>query len=70
MTAHNLNLDNTDNWPHILTVPQVALILHISHTKAYQMAKAQEIPIIKMGKIVRVPRGRFIDWLEKQSVGG
>lgn len=70
MTMHNINLNDNANWPPVLTVPQVAKILHISHTKAYQLAKDHTLPTIKLGKNVRVPRSRFIDWLDKQVVGG
>jgi excisionase family DNA binding protein len=70
MTAHNIDLNNPESWPPILTVPQVAKILKISHTRAYQLAKDHTLPSIKLGKNVRIPRGRFMEWLDKQVTGG
>lgn len=67
MTAPNLNLENPDEWPYILTCPQVAKILKISKAKAYRMAKNGELPAKKFGKVVRVPREAFKRWLEGEA---
>jgi len=40
--------------PNLLTAKDVALILRISPTKAYQLLKLKKIPTISFGRNVRV----------------
>lgn len=70
MARHRPNLSDDREWPFHLSVPQVAKILGISDAKAYQMARNGDLPTIKMGKSIRIPRSRFKEWLDKQSQGG
>lgn len=70
MARNKVDLNDDTNWPFHLTIPQVAKILHISDAKGYQMARDGELPIIKLGKVVRVPRNQFKEWLEKQIISG
>lgn len=47
-----------------LTVPEVAELLGISVISAYNLAKRQDFPAIRVGKRVVVPRVAFDRWLE------
>ena len=56
-----------------LTVPQVARMLQIPRTRAYMLAQAGEIPSIRLGKSVRVPRRMLREWAEakaRERLGG
>ncbi len=46
----------------ILTVPQVAKILQISHTRAHQLAKDHILPSIRLGKNIRITKSKFLDY--------
>ncbi|MDA8144685.1 MAG: helix-turn-helix domain-containing protein [Thermaerobacter sp.] len=50
-----------------LTVPQVARMLQIPRTRAYMLAQAGEIPSIRLGKSVRVPRRLLREWTEAKA---
>jgi excisionase family DNA binding protein len=51
----------------LLTIEEVARLLRISRGKAYGMAQRGDLPIVKMGKSVRVRRDRLMAWLDEQS---
>lgn len=47
-----------------LTVLEVARILDRSRERTYQLAAAGQIPSVKIGGQVRVPRRAFEQWLD------
>lgn len=49
-----------------LTIPEVADRLGISRNAAYEAARRGEIPTIRLGKLLRVPRAQ----LERLLAGG
>jgi len=53
--------------PVILSVPEVAKILRLSKSQAYEYIQQGVIPCIRLGKSVRVPRGPFLAFLEGRS---
>lgn len=42
--------------PLVLTVPEVAVLLGISRTHAYELAARGEIPALRLGRRIVVPR--------------
>jgi excisionase family DNA binding protein len=50
-----------------LRVPEVAQRLGISRTKAWQMARAGELPTLRLGRSVRVPVSALARWIEEQT---
>lgn len=53
--------------PVLITVEEAARLLRISRGKAYSMAAAGELPVVKMGRSVRVRRDRLDAWLDERS---
>ena len=53
--------------PVLITVEEAARLLRISRGKAYGMAAAGELPVVKMGRSVRVRRDRLDAWLDERS---
>jgi excisionase family DNA binding protein len=51
--------------PPLLTPAEVQKILRLSRAKVYRMLRLKEIPSVRIGRAVRIPRDRFISWLEK-----
>lgn len=56
----------------VLTVPEVAEALSLSRNGAYAMAKAGQIPAVRIGKRIVVPRAQFDkllagEWTPKTS---
>ena len=52
----------------ILTIPEVALLLRIGKSKAYEMAKLPGFPVIRIGKSLRVLKSQLDIWLQNQSI--
>ena len=50
--------------PRTYTVEQIAAMLNIGHTTAYQLVKQKEFRIVRIGNVIRVSRKSFDEWLE------
>jgi excisionase family DNA binding protein len=53
--------------PVLITVEEAARLLRISRGKAYGMAASGELPVVRMGRSVRVRRDRLDAWLDARS---
>ncbi|HHW44887.1 MAG TPA: helix-turn-helix domain-containing protein [Desulfotomaculum sp.] len=58
--------------PAFLTVEEVAGILRLKRSTAYEYMRQGIIPSIRLGSFLRVPRARLIEWMEadRQEMGG
>jgi len=54
-------IDETEN--NLLTVSEMANLLKISRSKAYQLVKENSFPIIKIGKCIRINKIELLSWL-------
>lgn len=52
----------------VLTVNEVMEILRIGKRIAYEVVDQKDLPTIKIGKLKRVQRDAFFDWLKKEGV--
>lgn len=50
-----------------LTVPQVAGELQMDVSAVYKMCKAHELPSVRFGKSVRIPRLAYERYLQRQT---
>ena len=48
-----------------LKVPEVAAVLRIAHSRAYELVADGKIPSIRIGRSIRVSRRKLDDWLEE-----
>lgn len=55
--------------PELLRVAEAAQLLALSRTKVYEMAERSEIPVLKIGTAVRIPRRKLLGWIEAQTAG-
>jgi excisionase family DNA binding protein len=56
--------------PELLRVIEAAQLLALSRTKVYEMAEREEIPVLRIGTTVRIPRRKLLEWIEAQTIGG
>jgi len=54
----------------LLKVQDVAEILNIGRSKAYQLIQLEDIPSVRIGKAVRVHPGDLEEYIQKNRVGG
>jgi excisionase family DNA binding protein len=59
-------LSSQDNG-QLLTLPQVAERLAVPETYAYELARQNRLPVVRLGKYVRVPAEEFEKWLAQQA---
>lgn len=58
---------NTDDLPDVLTVDEAARLLRISRGLAFEAARRGEIPAVRVGRRVLVPRDRLLAWLGSED---
>lgn len=51
----------------LLRVEEVQAILGIGRSKVYEMVAQGELPTIRLGRLVRVPRGELARWIERRT---
>ncbi len=54
-----------EEYPPVLSVNEVAHILGISAKTVRQLIKTGDINGIRVGKLIKVPKNRLIDYLER-----
>lgn len=53
--------------PWLLDSREVARLLGISRTKAFQMMAGEELPVVRVGRCVRVPRTELQIWIADRT---
>ena len=54
----------------VYTVPEVADLLGINLPKAYELARQESFPAVRLGRRIVVPKAAFERWLNHESYGG
>ncbi len=54
----------------LLRMEEVMEMTGWSRAKCYAMAAAGELPSVRTGRSVRIPRAAFERWIEQNTVGG
>jgi excisionase family DNA binding protein len=57
----------TNTEEHVLTVEEAARLLRIGRSQAYAAARTGELPTIRIGRSLRVPRHRLEQLLGAQN---
>ena len=58
---------NFSELPLTLSVPEVAKVLGISRSGAYELVRSAGFPHIRIGNRIVVPRDKFIAWIDQQT---
>jgi putative molybdopterin biosynthesis protein len=53
----------------LLRIEDVQELLGISRWKAYEMVRRGELPVLRIGRLVRVPRSALEAWIETKTGG-
>lgn len=49
--------------PEIMTVDEAAAYLRISRSSCYEAVKRGDLPCVRSGRLIRIPRFRLEHWL-------
>lgn len=52
--------------PPLLTVEEAADILRIGRNTCYELVRQGQIPHIRLGRLIRVPKHALMSWLGEQ----
>ena len=55
-----------DDLPAMLAVSQVAAVLNISRTSAYELAHCKNFPAMLIGSRILVPKDRLMSWINNK----
>ena len=58
---------NISDYPLLLTVKHIQEILGVGKNRAYEIMQIEGFPVVVVGRLKRVPRDKFFEWLEKQA---
>jgi excisionase family DNA binding protein len=53
--------------PLLLRAAEVAAILGIGRSTVFELAAAGELPVVRIGRSVRVPRHALYRWIEERT---
>jgi excisionase family DNA binding protein len=56
-----------EDLPLMLSVPDLASVLGISRTRAYELAREKDFPALTIGARILVPRDKLIAWIDAKS---
>ncbi|WP_010276556.1 helix-turn-helix domain-containing protein [Paenibacillus senegalensis] len=57
-----------ESYPEILDAQDIAQIMRVSLSKAYDLMEWQGFPLVRIGRNKRVGREAFFEWLDRQAV--
>src|SRR5579885_1401558 len=56
-----------DEWPVLLKVSEVAALLRVSRNLVYELIAQGELPVIRLGRVIRVPRDALERWIDREA---
>jgi excisionase family DNA binding protein len=60
----------SETEPLVLTVEEAAKALRISRGAAYEAVRTNELPHVRIGRTIRVPRAALLAFLNEQDKDG
>ena len=58
------------NWGNdavLLHVEEAAKMLALGRSKVYEMTKTGELPVVRIGTAVRIPKRALFEWIEQHT---
>ena len=60
---------NYDDLPLFLNAATVAKVLGVSPSSGYELMHEKDFPVLKVGSRMVVPKGKFVEWVERHTGG-
>ena len=51
----------------LITVSETAKILGIGRTKAYELVRTNALPVVRLGKAIRIPKGALLQFIDDNT---
>ena len=56
-----------EELPEVMEVKDIQQFLKISRNTAYDLIKRKEFPTLKIGRLLRIRKGLFLEWFDNAS---
>ena len=56
-----------EDLPLMLSVPEMAAALGISRAGAYELARSEGFPVLRIGNRIVIPKDKLQEWVNKQT---
>ena len=56
-----------EDLPLMLSVPEMAAALGISRDGAYELARSEGFPALRIGTRIVIPKDKLQEWVDKQT---
>ena len=56
-----------EELPLMLSVPEMAAVLGISRAGAYELARSEGFPALRIGTRIVIPKDKLQEWVDKQT---
>lgn len=56
-----------EDLPLMLSVPEMAAVLGISRAGAYELARSEGFPALRIGTRIVIPKDKLQEWVDKQT---
>ena len=56
-----------DDLPLMLSVPEMGAALGISRAGAYELARSEGFPALRIGTRIVIPKDKLQEWVDKQT---
>jgi len=60
-------MTTADSRPMLLTVKDVEAELQLGRTRTYELVRSGELPVVRIGRAVRIPRDALRRWVEAHA---
>ena len=64
------NYKSYDELPLFLNAELVAKVLGVSPSSGYELMHEPDLPVLKVGNRMVVPKAEFVEWVEQHTSGG
>ncbi len=61
-------INNYDELPLVLDVSDIQRIMGISRVSAYQLVHEEGFPAFRRGRLIKISKKSFFDWMENGSI--
>ena len=58
-----INAGTGDKARRLMTISEVAAVLHVRPARAYELAKLGVLPVVRIGRQIRVPEDSLLQWI-------
>ena len=60
-----VTFNSYEELPLMLSVPEMAAVLGISRAGAYELARTEGFPALKIGTRIVIPKDEFREWIKR-----